>query len=784
MNPSDRITASFGYFQSGGSEFVITEPNPPRGLMNYSWNDSFISAVNQIASGVGAYKERAAQLIHPAGRALLIRDGQRHFYLRDKQSGETGCPTGTPIKAQLEDFRCEHGPGYSNFRSTLLGIELSMRWFVPSKQSCEIWSISLRNTRETAAEIQLFSFVNFLLQGYSAYSDYYSYIEAEFLSDSNAVHIHNRAVERPHKFFDGFIASNRPPSAFDSSLRQFLGNFGGIHAPEAILQGACLNSLAACEKACGVLQHEFKLAPGETENLSILIGSSSGPDKTAELCDELFSGDAIESEFSKLLATKAELRNRITIKTPNPKVDAVINNWIKQQIQVYAEVGSDNGRGFRDAMQLLWAAASFNHDYVKKMLDECLRHQFSDGHTLRGWLPVDDHHYSDGPVWIAPVLDAYIKETNDTALLDKLVPFFDEGEASIWDHMLRGLRHSALDIGEHGLIRCHYGDWNDSLNGVGIEGLGQSVWTTIAIIYSCKVGAELARKVRNDETVAEELLGYAKRLTNAVNSKAWDGEWYLRAINDHGEHVGSKKENEGRIYLLPQVWAILADITDDKRKAQLFRMIDEHLDSPYGSKVLHPPYTRPNDRIGRLTHFVPGIWENGSPYCHANGFKIIADCVGGRGDHAYASFIKALPDSPSNPSTHSGCEPYVFPNQYLGPENPRAGETQFAWMTGTAGWYYRAMTEWMIGVRADHDGLMIDPCLPSHWKECSLERDFRGSRYRIKILNPEGLQKGQLNIEVDGTTHQGNQIPIYNDGKTHEVSVTLLKERVAAGVPE
>ena len=237
--------------------------------------------------------------------------------------------------------------------------------------------------------------------------------------------------------------------------------------------------------------------------------------------------------------------------------------------------------------------------------------------------------------------------------------------------------------------------------------------------------------------------------------------------------MGTHTETEGRVFLLPQVWAVIAGICDDDRRQRLFGVVDDLLDSDYGSLTLTPPYTKPNAAIGRLTSLVPGMWENGTPYCHANGFKIVADCVGGRGDMAYRTFRKAMPDSELNPSTQSGCEPYVLTNQYLGPTNLRAGQTLWAWMTGAAGWYYRAMVEWILGVRADYDGLVIDPCLPSAWKQCSVERTFRGARYRVDIYNPHRLQKGTVALRVDGEEIEGNTVPVKNDARLHVVEATL-----------
>ncbi len=766
------MKTSFGYFQNNGTEFVITDYNTPRGLANYSWNTHFVSGWNQHGGGEGVYKERPMQYIDPRGRNIMVRDTSRYFFLRDQVSGVVWSPGWSPVKRDLDNFQCVHGLGYSIIRSSLDGIESQLRVFVPAQEPCEIWTVTLTNNRPEPAHLKFYTFADWLLTGYPIYSDYFSYLGGHFYEALNAAICLNTAAERTHDVFGAFVASSRKCTGFDTSRKAFLGNFGFVDRPEAVLAGKCTNSLAECEKMVGAMEHTLNIPSGKSVTFHVYLGATSGFEMTQGIVERLNREGVIEEEFAALQHRKAGMIDRVRVTTPDEHVNYLINGWVKQQIQLYADVGSDNGRGFRDAMQLIWATASFNHAYTRKMLDECLRHQFADGHTLRGWLPVDTHHYSDGPVWIAPVLEAYLKETGEAALLDHVVPFFDGGEGSVWEHNLRGLRHSSDDVGARGMVRAHFGDWNDSLTGVGVEGRGESVWTTIGIIYSLKISADIAKRVRGNPNEAAEMLQRAQRLTHAVNEHAWNGQWYLRAINDYDEPVGTHTESEGFIYLLPQVWAILAGIVDDERRDMLFAAVDKHLDSPYGSLTLYPPFTKHNPRIGRLTAMHPGIWENGTPYCHSNGFKVIADCVGGRGDAAYTSFLKALPDSRWNPSTHSGCEPYVLTNMFLGPANPRAGQTQFGWMSGTGGWYYRALAEWIIGVRADYTGLLIDPCMPSKWKNVSLSRDFRGARYEIRIANPHGLQKGKVSLTVDGQAIDGSIVPLFPDG-THVVDAVM-----------
>ena len=769
----DRYDTSFGYFQKDGTEFVVTELHTPRALVNYFWNHKFISGISHHGGGEGCYKDRTMQYIDPRGRNEMIRDMHRYFYLRDEKDGRFWSPGWHPVHEPIENYQCIHGFGYSILHSEKNNIRARLRVFVPENDGCEIWTITLENRRDDASRIKVYSFADWLLMGYPRYCDYFGMLTGEYYADIHAAQGCNRAAERTHDLFDGFVASDLKPSGFETSQREFLGSYGFVNRPQAVVDGKLNGTLASCENLAGVLEHTLDLLPGEAKTFHVFFGASNGYRMTKEIVTRLSRPGEIEREFDLLKSKKKEMVERVRIKTPDQRVNYLINGWIKQQIQVYSDVGTDNGRGFRDSMQLLWATASYDKAYTKRMLIECLSHQYADGHTLRGWLPIDDHHYSDGPVWITPVVDAYLKETGETEILDIVVPFYDEGEDTVWQHVLRGLRHGSDDLGEHRLTRCHFGDWNDSLTGVGTEGRGESVWTTIGIIYGLKMAARIAVIVKKENPVADELLDRAQRLSEAVEKHAWDGEWYVRAINDDNEKIGTHSEKEGFIYMLPQVWAILADMVDAERRNQLYKVVDHYLDTITGSRTLYPPYTKHNLRIGRVTLMVPGMWENGTAYCHANGFKIIADCLGGRGDKAYTSFKKAMPDSEWNPSTHSGCEPYVLTNQFLGPENRRAGKSLWAWMTGAAGWYYRAMTEWMIGVRADFDGLLIDPCLPNHWDHIELERSFRGTRYHITIQNPNGLQKGKTSITLDGRPVRGQHLPVLNDEIVHRVEVVL-----------
>lgn len=763
---------NYGYFSNDGKEYVITEAETPLPFVNYFWNDRFISGVSQHMAGIGCFTERPLQYMHHKCRCLMVRDENRHFYLRDEETGEIWSPGWYPVLQKLDSYICRHGLGYSILESSFRGIITNMRVFVPMEEPVEIWKISLKNTCSYERKIKIFSFVDWLLKGYEEYADYHSCLHAEFIEEKSLLMCFNEASERPHEYFNGFVASNITPTGFDSSRKSFMG-YGQVDRPKAVIEGNCSNSLAVCEKLVGALEHTIYLKPQEETDFYVVFGAAASLSEAEVLCDNLFTQNVIENKFNAVIQKINDDYSKIEVSVPEIKLNYLFNYWIKRAIQLHTEVGTDTGKGFRDILQAAWAVSSYDPEGARRKITESLQYQYSDGHTLRGWNPVDTHHYSDGPVWIAPAVDSYLKETGDYSLLSELVPYFDKGEATVWEHILTGIRHSTEDIGYHGLIKAHYGDWNDSLNGIGIKGKGVSNWTTIAMIFSINTAIEIAKNVLKDEAAVYELQQRADKLKEAVNKFGWDGSWYLEGINDAGEKVGSHEETEGYIYLNPQTWAIMAGIVDNARMPMVLNSIDNILECDYGSLVLHPAYKKPNPSIGRITYFVPGMWENASPYCHGTSFKVVADTYLKRGNEAFRSMMKVLPDSEFNPSSHSGCPPYIVTNMYFGPEHARKGQILYSWITGTSDWMFKALTSHIIGISANYCGLLVDPCIPSHWREFKLKREFFGAVYDIEFKNPNGRQSGVVLIELDGRTVEGNILPVFGDGKTHKVKVTM-----------
>ena len=763
--------SKIGFFNNG-NEYVVKTLNPPRPLLNYIWNSRILSGINNFGGGIGSYGVRAQSYIDPQGkgRCSVIRDGNRYFYIKDMESGVVFNPGWYPCKTEVKNYSCTHGLGYSIIKSECNGIVATARVFVNDTDPCEIWTIKLHNSENLIKNIKLFSFVEFQLEGYQRYSDYNSYVYGE--KDGNVIVCHNDAMEKPHDWFNGFMASDIEPDAFDTSKRAFLGVYGDIRMPKAVEESKLSNSLAACEQMVGAFEHTITLQSNESKTINIIVGCTDNMNTAKQFADKLFAKDKIENDFQNLISTKEKLSNDILISTPDEKINNFANYWLKQQVSLCAEVGRDTGKGFRDQLQDAWAVASFDKKLAKEKILETLQYEYSDGKCVRGWLPLDHHIYSDGPTWIAPTVNAYIKETGDFDFLNQKVKYLDEGEDTVWEHILTAVRFASDDIGTDGLVHSRDGDWNDSLNMTGLQGKGESVWTSIALCYAFQNVAEIAEHILKDKSVVDEMAEREAKLKKAINDNAWDGEWYLAAINDFGEKVGTHTEKEGMIYLNSQTWSILSGVASKERAEKCMESVEKYLNSDYGPLTLYPTYTKFNNKIGRLTSFVPGIWENGTPYCHGGTFKIVADCLMGRGNKAYEDMLKILPNSETNPTAHSGCEPYALTNMYFGPDNPRKGETLFAWVTGTAGWMFRAITQYMCGFYPSYDSFTINPCIPSEWKEISIKRKFRNDIYKINIVNTEGKQTGVTRLLVDGKEHNG-AIKIFNDGKEHKIEIII-----------
>ena len=764
-------------FTDEGNSCQILDPATPRHWYNYLWNeDRYCAQISQTGHG------RSYFLSEKADMCMINQNDARYVYLRDDESGSCWNIGKGPLNAEVENYSCTHNISYSEIRSEKDGIEGSWRIFIPQKGLYEMWTVTLCNKGEQERNLSMFSAVSFSLEGFSypRYYEMYRCMNTGFQSELNGIYCDSAHPFAPHEYYHGFLASTEPVYAYDGDLTKFCGSLSTLTMPDAsacalfqrpdvVVQGRdCTNSEAALFILGGVLQHKIQLQPGEKKEIHVLFGISQSCEKAIEVVEQYRSNpEKVQQEFEKAAAYNYEKISSLSIKTPDEKINHIMNNWVKKQAD-FCIVGK---KGVRDNLQIAVGLLNYRQEKAEEEIIECLRHQFRDGHAVLTWYPYDDTRYSDQPFWIIWAVCELIKETGNLALLEKKTAWQDGGEATVLEHVKAAVDRLIADKGENGLVKIFFADWNDALN-VTDDEEAESVMLSHQFCLALRELKNLM-EYAGDHTYAQFLEEEYKKMKCSINQAAWNGNWYARALSRKGD-IGTKDSKGSKIYLNAQTWAVLADVADDEKLPELLRSVDE-MERDFGFPLNDPPYQTYDAHVGRMSGMLPGLFENGGVYCHATGFKILMDCKVGRASKALQTLKKIMPDSEKNPSSRSGAEPYVFTNCYS--THPGYyGKSYQSWTTGTSVWCLMGMYEGIMGVKRDYEGLKIVPCFPAEWENAEMTRHFRGADYHIVIQNPQHVENGKESLFVDGKPCFESVLPDFRDGKMHEVEVKISQQ--------
>lgn len=756
-----------------GKGCVIHETRTPRYWYNYLWNENrYCTQISQIGHG------RSYYLSEKADMCMINQNDAKYVYLRDEETKASWNIGEGPLNTEVEEYQCIHSVGYSQVGSVYGGIRGLWRTFVPRKGHHEIWTLTLQNQSDKVRYLSTFSAVSFSLEGFSypRYYEMYRCMKTGFDKELNGIYCDSHHPFAPHGLYHGFLASTEPVYAYDGNLAAFCGSTSTItrldasvealfQRPDVVMQGRdCTNSEAALFPLGGVLQHQITLQPGETKSFSIFFGIGESLESAREVHRQYRTQEEVEREFTETQGYWNQKYQALSVHTPDKKINYIMNEWVQKQVE-FCIVGK---KGVRDNLQIAAALLNYRQEQAKEEILECLRHQFQDGHGVLTWYPYDDTRYSDQPFWIIWAVCRLIRETGDFTILEKSIPWQDGGSAPVLAHVKAAVNRLIEDKGRNGLVQIYFADWNDALN-ITTDPEAESVMLSHQFCLALKDLEELMRRT-GDVDYAKQLQREYNILKQSINEHAWDGHWYMRALST-AEPIGSKDSKGSKIYLNAQTWAVLADVADGKRLPMVLEAVDS-MEHDFGFPLNLPPYMEYSPNVGRMSGMLPGLFENGGVYCHATGFKILMDCKAGRAKQAVRTLKKIMPDSEENPSMQSGAEPYVFTNCYA--TNPGYyGKSYQSWTTGTSAWCLMGLYEGILGVKADYEGLRVEPCFPAQWDKAELMRTFRGASYRITIQNPEHLEHGDPVLCVDGTRIEGTVLPDFRDGKQHEVSVVL-----------
>lgn len=772
----------YGRFTQNGTAFEITKPDTPRAFDHFLWNNAVFSNVSQ--TGVGCFDYQigeleAIQLLTGNGRVcdfdVYGRESlmSRLIYIRDNDSGEFWNVNWEPVCKVYEQYTCTHGTGYTTIHNVTDGIEAMFTILVPpGDDPVELWRLTVINRAAIRRRLSVFVYNQFQLRykwGFDSYGDML-YRSGYFSEELNAVVGSKHPHVRPHDYLMGFLTADTPILRYDASRDAFVGIYGNLAAPKAVVEGQLGNTPGSSDATIGAVQLAAELDPNEESSTHFILGAADRHAMIARLKDKYLLH--FNEIFKNTVAEAEKITQTHQIATPDQYFNTMFNYWMKRQSAFGARWCRWGWMGYRDIVQHGYGVCSFMPERTRQILKEALSRQFADGLAPRGWNPIDLKPYSDSALWLAFTLEAYVRETGDTAFLAEEIPFGDEGSATALAHVERALNFLENHTGTHGLCLIKFGDWNDSLTAVGKQGRGESVWLSEAYIEALKRMSSLYAFL-GDQERHTDALARAERMTAAVK-RAWDGEWFLRCYDDDGGKIGSADNDEGQIFCEAQAWALISGAGADTAE-QVIRACDDKLLTPQGYKLLAPTFTKVNEKIGRISTLEPGICENGTIYSHVNIWMILGLLRNGHAEKAYDIFKRVSPGYLSNDDHKDRCPPYVYANCYYGPDHKNnAWQMEFTWVTGSIAWLNNVLAEEMLGVAANYNGLAVHPHLPSAWQEVTYTRLYRGAAYHFHICNRQQLENGTPRVTVDGTLIEGHVIPFFTDGGTHQIEVEMV----------
>jgi cellobiose phosphorylase len=748
----------YGRFDEQEGCFVL-HSEPPRKWWNLHCNvighDEIYAEVSNINDGITRVRDKNGITVNLCGY------DSKYHYIRDDESGTAFCATGNPLPTAVTNKSCRYYREKTVMKASCEGLNATQRVFVPQKLPIECTTLWVENTTDKPRNISIFSYTSFALHGCDAEGKWVdSEKYAEVLPEIGGVFCINRNTKTPTNRFKAYLVCLENFFNGNSYRDQFTRAEYALGSPRLIEGWDCDGRPGYGPDCAGSVQVKLIIPPHSIGRADFLLGQAASTTEVAEIRAFLSPEklDALCDEAGQVEAARA---SAYTIDVGSKHLNGLFNIFIKKQHYNYLI----NKSGFRDNLQTDVPLAMSDYPAAEDNLLRALASQHPSGRVPHGFRPLNRLQYSDKPAWILHTVPNLVKESGDFNLLERAVPYLESSECgSVWDHCLRAMRFLAGDLGKHGLCNQHHADWNDGLEATVEAGERESVFVTQQLCYGLLEIAEIARRI-GDSGAEQEANFLYKKFSDHINEVAWDGEWYLRTLCADGYKIGSKSNKEGRIFLNTQSWAILSGIAPPDRAALCMSKVDELLESDLGYPLCHPPFSCYDPRVGRMSNSMPGSNENGGCYNHAAGFKGVADCVMGRAEEAWRTFIKVTPDSPYNPLARSGAEPFSYVNSYsMIPYN--YGQSGYAWRTGTSVWMATLLIEYILGARRDYDGLRIDPCLPAALPEIRMMRTFRGTRFDISI------RRGPPSIIVDGKVLNGRVIPVTGAARqTVEVSL-------------
>ena len=809
----------YGYFDDEQKEYVITRPDTPLPWINYLGTEDFFSIISNTGGGYSFYKDaRMRRLTRYRYNNIPMDNNGRYIFIKD--DGEVWNPMWKPVQNILDSYECSHGLGYTKITGLKNNLEVSVLFFVPLNSRNEVWHLKIENKSLNKKKIRLWSYVEWAL--WEAYDDMtnfqrnYSTGQVE-VENGNIFHITEYRERRNHY---AYFATSENISGFDTIRDSFVGLHNGLHSPQAIFNGGCSNSIAAGWLPIGVHQIDLDLSPGESKEINFILGYAENSEDKKFLPNGKINKDEFEkvkskylksSEITKAFQEQKTYWNNLLISyqstTPDEVVNRMANIWNQYQCMVtfnlsrsasLYESGIGRGMGYRDSNQDILGVVHIIPSRARQRILDLAATQISDGSCYHQYQPLTKKGnadigggFNDDPLWLILSTTAYVKETGDVSILKEKTSFADKPDADITllDHLHISIYYTLKNLGPHGLPLIGHADWNDCLNlncfsttpgesfqlagHIDNDKVAESVMIAGLFCKACDEIAALLDFIGAKARVNEYTF-HSQKMWQTILDYGWDGDWFLRAYDAYGNKIGSKENEEGKIFIESQGWCIIGGLKNQNGySVKALESVKKYLSTENGIILQQPAFSKYYVNLGEVSSYPPGYKENAGIFTHNNTWIQIAETIRGNGDQAMEYYKSICPANKESQIDIYRCEPYVYSQMTAGRDAPSSGEAKNSWLTGTAAWSFVSLSQFILGIRAEYDGLIIDPCIPKEWGEFKVIRKFRGNKYHITIMNNKSLNKGVKKITIDGIELEGNKIPFYPDGKDHFVIAEL-----------
>ena len=766
---------NFGHFDDTSREYVITRPDTPWPWINYMGTEDFFSLISNTAGGYCFYKDaKFRRILRYRYNGVPMDDGGRYYYIKDGST--VWSPGWKPCKTPLDSYECRHGMGYTRITGVKDGLKADVLFFVPIGHPCEVHRVRLTNTGSAPKHIQLYSFAEWCLWNASTDMENFqrNLSTGEVEVEGNVLYHKTEYRERRNHY--AFFGVNRPFDGFDTDRETFIGLYNGFEAPQQVLAGTSGNSVAHGWSPVASHRLDVTLKPGKEKEFIFVLGYVENPadkkfvapgvinkEPALGMMDAFASVAQVEAAFAELKTYWDGLLSRFCVQSSVPELDRTVNIWNQYQCMItfffsrsasFFESGIGRGMGFRDSNQDLAGIVHLIPERARQRILDIAATQFPDGGCYHQYQPLTKRGnndigggFNDDPLWLIFGTVAYIRETGDFGILEEPVPFDNKpgSEVSLLEHLKISFKHVTDNLGPHGLPLIGRADWNDCLNlNCFSDNPDESFQTTenktegskaeslmIAGLFVAE-GRDFAELLeRISDKAAAGVKAAVADMESAVKAHGWDGEWFLRAYDYFGNKIGSHECKEGKIFIESQGWCTMARIGAEEGLCdKALDSANKYLECEYGLVLNNPAYTKYYIDYGEISSYPEGYKENAGIFCHNNPWVIIGEAMAGRAEDAWRHYQKITPAFTKDQALRK-VEPYVFCQMVAGKDAFKPGEGKNSWLTGTAAWTWKAVSEALLGIKPQFDGLLVEPCIPIGTYR--IHRRFREAEYELVI---------------------------------------------------